>query len=210
MTPVAEKKPRRPVTRSIPPALVYEMWQGKPIYYKGYREVLSGKKTIEETMRSAAQSYSDLQGVLVSLLNGYLYGLIDRKKYILATNEIGIHLALNDNLANDIVIFEKEKLGKLKGKFFDIAPKVVIEVDIKADITDFPNKTDEYIMRKSQKLLDFGAEKVLWVITSMQKVYVIERDNPTWYIVNWSENIAVIDDCTINIKQLLDDEEIMY
>lgn len=214
MTEIAEQNSRRNVaprrnsrlsSRSIPPALIYEMWQGKPIYYRDYREVLAGKKTIEEVM-----SCSDFQGVLVALLNGYLYQSINRKQYLLATNEIGIHLAVNDNLGNDIVIFDKARLGKFKGKYFDVSPKIVIEVDIKADVSDFPNKADEYIMRKSQKLLDFGVEKVLWIITSLQKVYVINRNDPTWYVVNWSEPIHVVDGCTLNLKQLLDDEDIDY
>ena len=71
MTTATEKQPKRTrrfSARNIPSALIYEMWQGKPIYYKGYRDVLAGKKTIEEVI-----SCSDLQGVLVSLLNGYLY-----------------------------------------------------------------------------------------------------------------------------------------
>lgn len=205
MTLVAEKKSRRATTRSIPPALIYEQWEGKPIYYKGYRDVLAGKKTLEEII-----SCSDLQGVLVSLLNGCLYSAINRKKYLLATNEVGLHLALNDNLANDVAIFEKEKLAKLQGKYFDVAPKIVIEVDVKADVTDFPNRVDEYIIRNSQKLIDFGVEKVIWIITSLHKVYVIDRNDPTWYVVNWSESIPVLDNCTLNIKQLLDDEEIAY
>jgi len=208
MADIVAKTPRqtrRLSSGSIPPALIYEMWQGKPVYYRNYRDVLAGRKTIEEVM-----SCSDFQGVLVSLLNGYLYTIINRKKYLLATNEIGLHLALNDNLGNDIVLLEKEKMGKLKGKYFDIAPRIVIEVDIKADLSDFPNKADEYIMRKSQKLLDFGVEKVLWIITGMQKVYVIDRNDPTWYVVNWSENITVVDDCILNIKQLLDEEGIEY
>lgn len=209
MTVVAEKKtPRRTKrlsARSIPPALIYEMWTGKPIYYRGYQDVLSGKKSIEEVM-----SCSDLQGVLVALLAFYLGGQVNRKKYLLATNEIGLYLALNDNLGNDLAIFEKVKLGKLKGKYFDVAPKIVVEVDVKVDVSDFPNRLDEYIMRKAQKLLDFGVEKVIWVITDMQKVYVIDRNDPTWYIVNWSENITVLDDCVLNIEQLLDDEEIAY
>ena len=167
--------------------------------------MLAGKKTLEEIM-----SYSDLQGVLVSLLNIVLGNTINRKKYLLATNDIGLHLALNDNLGNDVVIFEKEKLKKLQGKYFDVAPKIVIEVDVKADVTDFPNKADEYIMRKSQKLIDFGVERVLWIVTSLQKVYIIDRNDPTWYVVNWSETISVVDNCTLNIKQLLDDEEIAY
>lgn len=89
MTTATEKQPKRTrrfSVRNIPPALIYEMWQGKPIYYKGYRDVLAGKKTIEEVI-----SCSDLQGVLVSLLNGYLYCVINRKKY----------------LGNDKAIFEK-------------------------------------------------------------------------------------------------------
>ena len=208
MTAIAETKPRRTrrlSTRNIPAALIYEMWEGKPVYYRGYRDVLAGKKTIQEIM-----SCSDLQGVLVSLLNGYLYTMINRKKYLLATNEIGLHLALNDNLGNDLAIFEKNKISKLKGKYFDIPPKVVIEVDIKIDVTEFENGADGYVIQKSQKLLDFGVEKVLWVITSMQRVYVIDRNDPTWRIVDWSENIPVLDDCVLNIKQLLDDEEISY
>lgn len=208
MTAIAGTKPQRPrrlSARNIPHALVYEMWQGKPIYYKGYRDVVAGKKTVQEIM-----SCSDLQGVLVSLLNGHLYTMINRKKYLLATNEIGLHLALNDNLGNDVAIFEKDKISKLKGKYFDIPPKIVIEVDIKVDVAEFENGADGYVIQKSQKLLDFGVEKVLWVITSMQRVYVIDRNDPTWRIVDWSESIPVLDDCVLNIKQLLDDEEIAY
>ncbi len=208
MSALAQSKPRRTrrlLARSVPTALVYETWLGRPIYYRGYRDVLAGLKTNEEIM-----SCSDLQGVLVSLLNGYLYSIINRKKYLLATNEIGLHLALNDNLGSDLVLFEKERVGKLKGKYFDVPPKLVIEVDIKADVTDFENGADGYIMQKSQKLLDFGVEKVLWVITSMQRTYVIDRNDPTWHIVDWSETIHVLDDCTLNIKQLLDEEEIAY
>lgn len=139
-----------------------------------------------------------------------MFNAINRKKYLLSTNESGLHLALSSNLGNDLAIFEKEKVGKLKGKFFDIPPKVVIEVDIKADVADFAMKLDGYLIQKSQKLIDFGVDKVIWIITDAQKVYIIDRNDPTWYIVNWSEPIAVLDNCTLNIKQLLDDEEITY
>lgn len=209
MTVIAENKtPRRTKrlsTRSIPPALIYEIWQGKPVYYQGYQDVLAGKKTIEEIM-----SCSDLQGVLVYLLGLFIGNTINRKKYLISSNESGLHLALNDNLGNDLVIFEKEKVGKLKGKYFDVPPKVVIEVDIKADVSDFEGKLDGYLIQKSQKLIEFGVEKVIWVITAAQKVYVIDRNDPTWYVVNWSENITLLDGCVLNIKQLLEDEEIDY
>ncbi|MEZ0609882.1 Uma2 family endonuclease [Fibrella sp. WM1] len=202
---VAEKKPRRSPARTVPSALIYEMWAGKPVYYKGYREVMAGKKTIQEVM-----SCSDLQGVLVSILHGTLYGLIDRKEYLLATNEAGLHLATNDNLGNDIVIYEKASVGKLRGKYFEVPPKVVIEVDIKADVAEFENGNDGYLMQKARKLLDFGVERVLWIVTNVQKTYVIDRNDPTWYVVDWSETIKVLDGCTLNIGQLLADEQIDY
>lgn len=191
--------------RGVPPALIYEQWNGKPIYYRGYEDVLAGKKTIEEIMSS-----SDLQGVLVSVLHGYLFGTIDRKKYLLATNEPGLHLALNDNLGNDLVIFEKERVGKLKGKYFEVPPRVVIEVDIKADLSDFTNKESDYIFQKSQKMLDFGVEKVVWVLTSSRKTYLIDRHDPRWYVVNWNEEIPLIDGCVVNIERLLGEEGVEY
>lgn len=81
---------------------------------------------------------------------------------------------------------------------------------VKADVSDFEGKLDGYLIQKSQKLIEFGVEKVIWVITAAQKVYVIDRNDPTWYVVNWSENITLLDDCVLNIKQLLQDEEIDY
>lgn len=208
MTAIANEKPSRRrtslSTRNIPPALIYEMWQRKPIYYKGYQDVLAGKKTIEEIQIS-----STLKSVLCSLLVGHFGNTLSRKHYFSAVNA-GLHLATNDNLGSDLAIFEKEKVGKLKGKDFDVPPKIVIEVDIKADIADFEGHLDCYLIQKSQKLIEFGVEKVIWIITSAQKVYVIDRNDPTWYIINWSENITVLDDCVLNIKQLLADEEIDF
>lgn len=209
MTALADKQtrtqPRRPAKRTIPAALIYEQWAGTPVYYKGYRDVLAGKKTIEE-----ARSTTDIQGVLTALIVGYVSTQIDRKTYLLATNGAGLQLSSTDNLCNDVVIYEKGKVGKLRGKFFDIPPKIVIEVDIKADVTEFDNGADGYVMQKARKLLDFGVERVFWIITSIQKIYVIDRNDPTWHIVDWSTPINVLDDCQLNVKQLRDEEEIEY
>jgi Uma2 family endonuclease len=208
MTAIAKEKPSRRRTNlstsHIPTALIYEMWQGKPIYYKGYQDVLAGKKTIEEIQLS-----STLKSVLCSLLVGHFGNTLNRKHYSSAVNA-GLHLATNDNLGSDLAIFEKEKVGKLKGKYFDVPPRIAIEVDIKADVADFEGRLDGYLIQKSQKLIEFGVEKVIWIITSAQKVYVIDRNDPTWYIVDWSENIAIIDNCILNLKQLLADEEIDF
>ena len=188
----------------MPRALIYEEWAGKPVYYKGYRDVLAGTKNIEEV-----RSCSDLQGVIVYLLNGFLYTHLNRKLYTVGTNESGLHMAKNDNLGNDLAIFEKAKVGKLKGKYFSVAPVVVIEVDIKADVENFLN-ADNYLIQKSQKMLDFGTERVIWILTETRKVFVAARDQKQWIITNWDQDITVMDGCILNIKQLLDEEEIDY
>ena len=186
--------------------LVYEQIDGKSIYYRGYKDVLNGKKTLEEIM-----SCSDLQGVLVSLLNGILFGKIDRKQYLMCSNEFGLHLSKNDNLGIDLAIFEKNKIEKLEGKFFKNAPKIVIEVDIKAsiEITDYPAKEMDYIFDKSQKLLDFGVEKVFWVTTKTRKIFMATQ-HQNWVIMDWNSDIEIMDGCIINLKQILDDEEVSY
>ncbi len=198
---VIEKK-RKPKIQKILPHLVYEEMNGRPLPYKGYKSVLSGKKKIEEIM-----GCSSLQSVLVSILHGYLFGHINRKKYLLASNEASLHLGLNDNLASDIAIFEKDKIV-LDEKYFTIPPKVVIEVDIKIDLSETEwNNEIEYVLDKSQKLLDFGVERVIWITTKAKKVFVITPSD-RWYVVNYQEDIQVLDDCVLNIARLLEEEGI--
>ena len=47
--------------QNIPNVLIYEMVDGNPIYYKGYRDYLNGNRQIEELMGT-----SYLQGALAT------------------------------------------------------------------------------------------------------------------------------------------------
>ena len=122
-------------------------------------------------------------------------------------SKANLTLSLGDNLASDIAIFEKDKIV-LNDKYFNVAPKVVIEVDIKIDLGDTEwNNEIEYLLDKSQKLLDFGVERIIWITTKSQKVFVITA-NDKWYVINYQNNILVLDDCVLNIAKLLEEEEI--
>jgi Uma2 family endonuclease len=199
---VIEKK-RKPKIQKIPPHLIYEEMNGKPLYYKGYKAVLSGKKNLSEIM-----GCSSLQSVLVYVLGLFIGNNLNRKKYQVASNEAGLHLGLNENLASDIAIFEKDKIV-LDDKFFTVPPKVVIEVDIKIDLAETEwNNEIEYLLDKSQKLLDFGVERIIWITTKAQKVFVITPESK-WYVVNYQEDIPVLDDCVLNIAKLLEEEGIL-
>lgn len=200
---VIENQPQ-PKFRPIPAYLAYEEMNGEAIPYKGYKEVLAGNKQPEEIMGS-----SSLQAALVAILNGFLFLTIDRKKYLLATNESGLHLGLGDNLANDIAIFEKEKI-RLDEKYFNVAPKVVIEVDIKVDLSDTSWKSEmAYIFAKSQKMLDFGVEKVIWISTRDRRVFVHTPDQD-WHYADFDQDIVVLDGYVLNVVRLLTQEGIQY
>jgi Uma2 family endonuclease len=186
-------------SRKIPSNLIREELRGQALYYKGYKEVLNGTKQIEEIMGS-----SSLQSYLVGFLYGILFSIIDRKKYILTTNETGLHLGYKNNLSTDIGIFLKEKVV-LTDKYFDIAPEIAIEVDVKIE-TD---KELDYIFSKSEEMLSFGTKKILWIITKHKKIFVIEKGQTT-QVIEWFDDIFLMENITFNLKNLLDAEEIAY
>lgn len=200
---VIENQPK-PKVSVIPAYLAYEEMNGEALPYKGYLEVLVGNKEVEDIMGS-----SSLQAALVFAISGFLYININRKKYLASTNELGLHLSQGNNLANDIAIFEKEKI-RLDDKYFDVAPKVVIEVDIKVDLSDTSwNSEMAYIFAKSQKMLDFGVEKVIWISTRDRKIFVHTLDQD-WHYAAFEQDIDVLDGYVLNVARLLAEESIQY
>ncbi|MFD2574412.1 Uma2 family endonuclease [Spirosoma soli] len=190
-------------TSAIPKSLVYETLNGRPLYYKGYHDVVAGILKPEDIMGS-----SDLQSIIVMVLAGTLWNKVDRKQYQLATNQSRLHVGLGDNLSADVAIFEKSSLPRLKGKYFDVPPKIVLEVDIKIDLNEIGSDV-AYISEKTQELINFGVERVFWVLSKIRKVIIIQP-NQDWIVTDWGNDITIMDDCIINIKRLLDEEEITY
>lgn len=157
-------KKQKSVPRNIPSNLIYEEMNGKPLYYKGFRDVLSKNKTIEEIIGS-----SSLQSIIVYIIGLFIGNNINRKKYYIGSNEAGLHIGKGENLANDIAIYEREHTI-LNDKYFETAPKIIFEIDIKIDLstTEWTNEWG-YMIEKSQKMLDFGTEKVIWITTKSKK-----------------------------------------
>ncbi|MBD2757674.1 Uma2 family endonuclease [Spirosoma validum] len=188
---------------AIPSYLVYEVLNGRPLYYRGYKEVLEKNLNPESIMGSSA-----LQSILVSLIYGHVLNNRDKKKYIPVTNEAGVHMALTDNLSCDVAIFEKGTFA-VTTKYFDVAPKIVVEVDVKIDLADFDGIEFNYVAEKNQRLFDFGVERVLWVLSKHRRV-MIAVPNQDWIFTDWSNDITVMEGCVLNIKKLLEEEEISY
>lgn len=200
---VVEKKPKVEV-RTIPAYLAYEEMNGEALPYKGYLEVLAGNKKVEEIMGS-----SSLQAIILSFIHGYLYWHIDRTKYFLAINESGLHIDTNNNLANDIAIFDKAEITP-DNKYFNVAPKVVVELDTKIDLSETSWDADsDYVLAKAQKMLDFGVEKLIWISTHNKKI-LVSTPHQNWYYANFDEDIEIFDDCILNLARLLEEEGFSY
>lgn len=197
---IAEKPRQRNRAKTIPSSLIYEVIDGKPLYYEGYKDVLANKKTSEEIMGA-----SGLQSFIIQYLLEVLYLKIGRKKYHFLTNEIGTHLDKNNNLSGDIYIYDKQTLSpdKINTHYVKVAPKIAIEIDIRIDLSD--EKDFGYVFTKTHKLLDFGVEKVLWIFTKHQKVMVATKDQD-WLTKNWNQEIELLDGEYFNIGKFLADE----
>ena len=186
-------------SRKIPTNLIREEVRGVSYYYRGYKEVMSGTKQLEEIMGS-----SSLQSIIVSILDFFVKSNISRKLFWVATNEAGLHLGHKNNLSTDLGIFLKEKVT-LNDKYFDVAPEIAIEVDVKID----SEKELEYLFSKSEEMLSFGTQKICWIITKNKKIFVFSKGETT-QIVDWDKDIFLMENITLNLKNLLDEEGVLY
>ncbi len=188
----------KPKTIKIPKYLVYEVLEGKSIPYRGFQEVLRKEKTLEDIMGS-----SGLQAIIVSSILRYIFKHLAEDRYEVITNEAGLHLSKKNNLSTDIGIYETHilKPESLTNQYLSIAPKIAIEVDTKADMSQFVNPMD-YYHQKTSKLLEFGTEKVVWVATESKKV-MVAMPNQDWFTTDWDKSIALLPDLSINIAALL-------
>ena len=197
---VEETKKRK----TIPRALIYEMRNGKPIYYRDYDKVIAGEKTLEEVRGSGK-----LQWILIGIILRFLFSKIDFKKYQIATNEAGYQWAPRTWRNLDIAIFNRENLENegIDNKYVKTPPEIVIEIDTKADLKKYNGLFDLYMREKTQDLLDSGVKKVIWYTTQDKMVMVAEK-NKKWFLTGWDEDIELIDNIILNLKKLIVEENI--
>lgn len=194
-TPTSQKRHLK--RKTIPKELIYEMVDGNPIYYRDYKKVLAQKKSLEEVMGS-----SSLQAQLVALIVGILISALNLRRYAVMTNELGFIYAPKNWRVLDIAIFAKQQIKSelLSTKYIQTAPKVVIEIDTKADLKK--NDMFAYVTKKTDDLLDSGVKKVIWILTGNKKALLAEPGQQ-WRIADWRDDIPVIEDIVINVAELV-------
>lgn len=204
MSVTIEIAPRKRKKPGVPSYLIHETLNGRPLYRRGYRDVLTGIKKPAEIMGS-----SSIQAALVATLVMFIGRTINRKRYLVVTNESGVHLDRGNNLSNDIAIFDRSADLLLTNKYFDKPPLVAIEVDVNIEPDEFVGKESGYVYEKTQRLLDFGVERVIWITTQPRKIFVATRTAP-WTTQNWDADVPVLDDVVLNLAGLLAEEGIVF
>jgi Uma2 family endonuclease len=186
-------------TIQIPKILIYEEFDGHPIYRKGYRDFMLGLKTVEEI----SMGTSTLQWFITSSLNKFLIKYLP-DNYLCGSGELGLHLSNKTNFSADIAIYREGqlKVGFHSVKYEQKPPNVIIEVDIKIDESDYFQNEEEYFHKKTEKLLQWGVEKVIWVFSSSRRVLIADNLQK-WEFNSWDIPFIVIDDIEMNVWELM-------
>lgn len=186
---------------TIPKALMYEMLDGKVIPYRGYEKVLAKKTNLESIMGS-----SGLQSLVIDIISNYLRGFF--KQYRFLNGGLGLHFSHKSNFSADIAMYPKAViLENANTNYLDTPPRAVIEVDTKADLSGFEDE-GVYFTKKTQRLLDFGVEIVVWFFTSDQKM-IIAKPNQPWLIVNFDYTFDFLGH-EMNVKNVLTEEGLKF
>jgi Uma2 family endonuclease len=181
----------------VPTYLVKEILDEIPVYYKGYKAVVRKEKTLEDIMGA-----SGLQIFIVRYLFRLLDRNLDENLFYVFTGEGGLHLDKGNNLSGDLLIFEKSALTPdlIDTHYLNIPPLIDIEVDVEIDNSTFSDF--EYIQKKTKKLLEFGTQKVIWILTKTKTIIVAEP-NKDWLMIDWAKDVEMMNKITFNIQGYL-------
>ena len=183
----------------IPEHLVYEEWDGVPILYKGVNQYALQNYNLNHLEMGSSIFQSLIVGYILKIL---FRSNLDEKRFVTITNEPGLHLGYRNNISNDIAIIERQLIqNKRSVKYGNVPPKVAIEVDVKADFESEFESFNDYINQKTQKLLDFGVEKVIWILSAdNQEVRVSTSSGTTTH--PWTETIEILEGVTFCLNDM--------
>jgi Uma2 family endonuclease len=181
----------------VPPCLVKEILDEIPVYYKGYKAVVRKEKTLEDIIGA-----SGLQIFIVRYLFRLLDRNLDENLFYVFTGEGGLHLDKGNNLSGDVLVFEKSMLTPdlIDTHYLNIPPLIDIEVDVEIDNSTFSDF--KYIQKKTKKLLEFGTQKVIWILTKTKTIIVAEP-NKDWLMIDWAKDVEVINNINFNVQNYL-------
>lgn len=181
--------------RKVPEYRIKEVLDGQPIYYKGYLSVMYGHKNFEEIIGA-----SSLQALIINFIQKVLIKNLDDSTYLVLASKAGLHIGHRNNLSGDIMLYHIGQIEKFTKRYFDVPPLLQVEVDVEIDTENISQNL--YVTRKTQRLLEFGVKKVVWIFTAIQSVWVAEPEQD-WRIINWNKEIHLFESISMNLGEYL-------
>ena len=178
--------------------LIYEIIDKKPLYFKGYQDVISGEKKVGEITAS-----NMLRSYILTNFTAKIFNSLADDLFTILTNT-NLYLDKSNNLVGDILIFDNDvlKSESIDEHYADVPPKIAIEVDVTADTSDIGG-VDTYVYKKVRKLLDFGVERVIWINTATKTILMADDNLESWIVQDWNKDIEILEGLIINIPAFL-------
>ncbi len=189
-------KRQKKVATKIPDYLIYEVAKGKPIYYKGYKEVLNGTRNFE-----SIRVETILNASLKAYLIGYLFEVLPSGKFQLTVGEMGIDLSPLDRRGASICIFRTDNF-KLVDKYANLPPEIIIEIDVRAEVED--RHEMDYVAEKTDDYHKFGVKRIIWIFTKAKKV-IVANAGQTWLMDDWSADVEIMEGIQFNVAEMVKD-----
>ena len=183
----------------IPKSLIKEVINQNPYYYKNYQKVLFDNQSLESIVGK-----SRFQALIISSI--MIWGGSFRENYRVLGN-LRLNLDETDFVILPLAFYKKSELPpeKFDNHYFTEVPVLVFEIDVSIDISK--EEEQNYVFEKTEKLLEFGTEKVIWIFTKNRKIIVAEP-NKSWTIDNWNKTIEVLNEPFV-LDIFLREEEII-
>ena len=82
----------------------------------------------------------------------------------------------------------------------------MVEVDIKIELEDITEI--DFILKKTQNLLEFGTQKVIWVTSKTKKILIAEKGKD-WLLRDWDKDFELIEGIIANIGSFLKENDVV-
>lgn len=90
-------------------------------------------------------------------------------------------------------------IDQINLNYAQVTPKICVELDTRIELENVAES--EYVTLKTMKLLEFGAEKVIWFFTESKQVMVATPGN--WTTFGWDHEVVLMPGALCNVGQYL-------
>ena len=177
--------------------LIYEIIDGKPIFYSKAHTVMQELLLVDELKFSESS-----QPGILSAISQFLWDHLPEADFQIFTNGVGYEPDHNNHLELDIAVCPRSLMkGQNISKALTTPPDLVVLKDSVAGIDD-PSRLLGYFHEKIKKIMDYGTTRLIWINTISQTITIAEQDT-YWRTVDWEEEVDWIENLRLSLEDIL-------